>query len=336
VEVNVTRESMKGLVGQLAMHKNAVLKIERELQEAKGTMERYIHEYDTLFRDTERMTEQLEKQLNTNKHLKEENADKGRRIAERREELKGIQREQHKLARLKRLALQMLEQIEAEREGHEKARDQFKVEIARLASVEIKSKRKECETQRVQIDEFKREKEILNRKLSASKKSVHDVQDIIVFNQSCMKVLQNEISGFQAGLRTQRDQMNNLLSDKEKHEAEAEEANRRYFTALEHLKLQDTQIRELQKQIQGCTSRLKQQQNLYEAVRSDRNLYSKQLLESQQEIEAMKSKFKIMNHQIEQLKEEIIAKVSRHVALTHSTPSMGAHHAACLFRIMPW
>ena len=49
-------------------------------------------------------------------------------------------------------------------------------------------------------------------------------------------------------------------------------------------------------------------QNLYEAVRSDRNLYSKSLIESQDEIAEMKRKFKIMNHQIEQLKEEIQAK----------------------------
>lgn len=99
-----------------------------------------------------------------------------------------------------------------------------------------------------------------------------------------------------------------MLGVQEKHEAEAEDANRRYFTSLEQLKLQDIQIRELQKQIAGCTARLKQQQNLYEAVRSDRNLYAKSLLEVQQEIDTMKSKFKIMNHQIEQLKEEIIAK----------------------------
>ena len=53
---------------------------------------------------------------------------------------------------------------------------------------------------------------------------------------------------------------------------------------------------------------MKQQQSLYEAVRSDRNLYSKNLIESQDEIAEMKRKFKIMNHQIEQLKEEIAAK----------------------------
>ena len=43
-------------------------------------------------------------------------------------------------------------------------------------------------------------------------------------------------------------------------------------------------------------------------MRSDRNLYSKNLIEAQDEIGDMKRKFKIMQHQIEQLKEEIQAK----------------------------
>ena len=67
-------------------------------------------------------------------------------------------------------------------------------------------------------------------------------------------------------------------------------------------------ILDLQKKISEGDTKLKQQQNLYEAVRSDRNLYSKSLIESQDEIAEMKRKFKIMNHQIEQLKEEIQAK----------------------------
>lgn len=47
---------------------------------------------------------------------------------------------------------------------------------------------------------------------------------------------------------------------------------------------------------------------MYEAVRSDRNLYSKNLIECQDEITEMKRKLKIMNHQIDQLKEEITTK----------------------------
>ena len=47
-------------------------------------------------------------------------------------------------------------------------------------------------------------------------------------------------------------------------------------------------------QIGEGDTRLKQQQNLYEAVRADRNLYSKNLIQAQDEIQEMKRKFKIM------------------------------------------
>ena len=44
---------------------------------------------------------------------------------------------------------------------------------------------------------------------------------------------------------------------------------------------------------------------MYEAVRSDRNLYSKTLTETQDEIAEIKRRYKIVSHQISQLKKEI-------------------------------
>jgi hypothetical protein len=44
---------------------------------------------------------------------------------------------------------------------------------------------------------------------------------------------------------------------------------------------------------------------LYEAVRSDRNLYSKNCIEAHEEIVELKMKFRRMTQQISQLKEEI-------------------------------
>ena len=78
--------------------------------------------------------------------------------------------------------------------------------------------------------------------------------------------------------------------------------------ALEEVKLREMAIIDLQKKIGEAENKFKQQQNLYEAVRVDRNMYSKKLIESQDEIQEMKRKFKNMNHQIEQLKDEISAK----------------------------
>ncbi|CAK0901746.1 unnamed protein product, partial [Prorocentrum cordatum] len=64
----------------------------------------------------------------------------------------------------------------------------------------------------------------------------------------------------------------------------------------------------LKKAIADVKVKLGQQKNLYETVRSDKNLYSKNYIESLDEISEMRKKFKVMNHQIEQLKEEIKEK----------------------------
>jgi predicted nucleic acid-binding Zn-ribbon protein len=67
-------------------------------------------------------------------------------------------------------------------------------------------------------------------------------------------------------------------------------------------------ITKLQKKNIEAEGKLKQQQNLYEAVRSDRNLYSKNLLEAQEEIAELRMKFRRMTQQISQLKEETFLK----------------------------
>merc|ERR1719163_257916 len=80
------------------------------------------------------------------------------------------------------------------------------------------------------------------------------------------------------------------------------------MAALEELKNRDNKISELKKSHADVKSKLAEQKQQYESVRTERNLFSKNLVESQDEIAEMKRKFKIMYHQIEQLKEEIKEK----------------------------
>lgn len=49
---------------------------------------------------------------------------------------------------------------------------------------------------------------------------------------------------------------------------------------LEEVKLKKNLVSELKKETVELEAKLKQQQNLYEAVRSEKNLYSKNLLEA--------------------------------------------------------
>merc|ERR1711881_360001 len=62
---------------------------------------------------------------------------------------------------------------------------------------------------------------------------------------------------------------------------------------------------ELKRQIADVQSKLNQQKNLYDAVCTDRNLYSKNLIESNEEIAEMRRRFKIMYHEIKKLESTI-------------------------------
>ena len=99
-----------------------------------------------------------------------------------------------------------------------------------------------------------------------------------------------------------------LEKQREKAAMQSSQWNSKYQETLELVKLKEMHAAELQKNVQEEKNKLKLQQNLYEQVRSDRNLFSKQQVQSEDEIAEMKRKSKIMKHQIGQLKEEIQTK----------------------------
>merc|ERR1712014_92107 len=95
-----------------------------------------------------------------------------------------------------------------------------------------------------------------------------------------------------------------LDKQREKYGIECSQANFKHGQKMEELKNRDNKISELRKNHGDVKGKLAQQKQLYEAVRTERNIHSKNLVESQDEIAEMKRKFKIMQHQTEQLKEE--------------------------------
>ena len=75
-----------------------------------------------------------------------------------------------------------------------------------------------------------------------------------------------------------------MSADRDRYDQEAQDAQQRYYAALENVKLAELQIAEVQKQIVDQETKLKSQQNTYESVRTDRNLKSKNLIESQDKV----------------------------------------------------
>ena len=173
---------------------------------------------------------------------------------------------------------------------------------------DIAGQRRERETERKSMDDLVRERDILNKSLVKAANATAAQMDLTKINENTKRNLEMEIGGYRTSAADLGSQIKKLTSEKERYAGEAQDAADRYAQALDAVKEREITVLQLQKKIAEGEAKLKSQQNLYEAVRSDRNLYAKNLIESQDEIAEMKRKFKVMTRQIEQLKEEIQAK----------------------------
>ena len=172
----------------------------------------------------------------------------------------------------------------------------------------LENMRKVVEEDRSLIEEKMRARDLLNKRVVKSEEKQKLQEDLEMTHKNQLKKLDNEIQAY----KTEAEKLNKIISqlenDKRKYGIEASQANAKYYHCLEEVKLKTTFINDLQKKNFEAEAKLKQQQNLYEAVRSDRNLYSKNLIEAQEEISDLQRKYKRMTHQIDQLKEEIATK----------------------------
>lgn len=156
-----------------------------------------------------------------------------------------------------------------------------------------------------EIDQKMRERKLLNNDVvsAEAKERASKLQKQDLENQQTEQ--KNKIAACQAESNRLSKIIGNLSKEKEKYGVEASQANAKYYQCLEQVKLKNNLITKLQKKNVEQEYRLKQQQQLYEDVRSDRNLRSKQLLEAEEEIAELKMQFKRMTGQINQLKDEI-------------------------------
>merc|ERR1719502_1228776 len=168
---------------------------------------------------------------------------------------------------------------------------------------EIDQLRKQVELDSKAVAEIMRERETLYRCVLRTDDRTKKQTEQVKLHDGRTTQLEKDVSRVKQDLQDAIKKVYELDKTREKYGIELSLANSRHMAALEELKNRDNKISELKKNLADVKGKLAQQKQLYEAVRTDRNVYSKNLIESQDEIAEMRRKFKIMSHQIEQLKE---------------------------------
>merc|ERR1719261_1936455 len=159
-----------------------------------------------------------------------------------------------------------------------------------------------------QIQDLRHEHDVLNKNIVKSHDKTKVQKEAVADHEATSNEMREEIKEQKQLLAEAMKRAHDMDKQREKYGIELSLQIQKHNHGVEELKNRDNKMSESRKNLSDVRAKLAQQKTAYEGVRTDRNLFSKNLVESQDEIAEMKRKFKIMFHQIEQLKEEIKEK----------------------------
>jgi len=306
-ELENKHNEIKNLHSQLQRGKDDYSRLELQLKEQRINHEKATRDIEYLNSRLTKLQQDYQNQIDAADLLANENQTKTVELKGKEEEVHGMKMEISRLNKAREAIQRRLQQAEEGRSDVESQRDTLKIQIAGLER-EVDALKKQAELDKKAADELTRERDLLNKNNTKQQTATKKQEDLVKLHERQKKHLDVEISQYRDEATKQRKLIYNLEKERDRYITEASNLTQKVLHSMEDIKVREMQIFDYKKTIAEAETKLKQQQNLYEAVRSDRNLYSKNLIEAQDEITEMKRKLKIMNHQIDQLKEEITTK----------------------------
>ncbi|CAB3985256.1 Hypothetical predicted protein [Paramuricea clavata] len=315
-ELKTAKTELESKGGELKTKQNQLQKalddisrLEQQLKEQRILNEKATKDNDLLNTRLTKVQQDFESQLLNCDQLAAENGQKMLELKAKEDEINIMKQDSVRLTKMRETIQRKLRTTEDQKMEVEQQKEILKSQISGLEK-ELEASKKQTEADKKVIDDLVRERDILNKNLLKAASATQKQLGLVRLNEQTRKNLEQEIQNYKDEAQKQRKIIFQLEKERDRYINEAGELTQKVLQHMEDVKVREMQIFDYKKKIAEAETKLKQQQNLYEAVRSDRNLYSKNLIESQDEITEMKRKLKIMNHQIDQLKEEITAKES--------------------------
>merc|ERR1719182_407416 len=246
-------------------------------------------------------------EVDEKQRLHQDNLAMQNQIKAKREEIKAQTAERDKLSKTYESMKRKKELEDEEVVDLDRQRESLKSDLQTMIR-ELERIKGFAEKDGKQIADLRHEHDMLNKNIVKSYDKTGKQKDIVTGHRALSAEMSKEIEEQKQLLADAVKRAHHLDKQREKFGIELSQQIAKHNQGVEDIKNRDNKISEGRKNLADVRAKLSQQKTAYEHVRTDRNLYSKNLVESQDEIAEMKRKFKIMYHQIEQLKEEIKEK----------------------------
>ncbi|CAK9796574.1 Cilia- and flagella-associated protein 58 [Anthophora plagiata] len=284
-----------------------VLKLESLLKENRISSEKMQKELTKLSVKKLNLETDLESANNQIESLDKEVTDKDKQLKEMRHAVARMKEEVSKYKMEKDVSVKRMQKVENERSSLE---EQLKQILARAKNAEhqmLTYQRQQIEKQQ-EMDAIIREKNILARTKETLGDHIKRLNHEMVVCEYSRRKIEHELdSSMQDVIETEK-QLAATEKERDKHNMTAQNLAHQVEEYISESKLKQVEISNYKKRLAEAEAKYRQQQNLFEAVRAERNTCGKSLTEAHDEIQELKNKLKVLNHQIEQLKEDIVTK----------------------------
>ncbi|RLW02316.1 hypothetical protein DV515_00007346, partial [Chloebia gouldiae] len=306
-EMDNKQAEVQKLQQQIENDKEEQLKIENNLREQKTLNEKAGKELEQLKMKYQKLTQESEQQSAMLDDVMKDIGQKTTQLKELQDETAQMSLEISKLSKMRDVLQSKLRTAEEYKVDAEHENSMLKNQIIRLEK-ELETGKKQAETDKRAIDGLVRERDMLNQNLIKAANATQKQIDLMKLHEQSKQNLESEIQNYKIEAQKQRKIIYQLEKERESFIKEMSELKEKVLNHMKDLEMHQIQICDYEKEIEMQVIKLKQQQNLCETLRTERTLYSKNLIEAKDEIAEMMMKLKASTRQVDQLKEEIKEK----------------------------
>ncbi|XP_069719950.1 cilia- and flagella-associated protein 58 [Phaenicophaeus curvirostris] len=306
-EISNKQAEIENLQQHIQRNKEEQLKLEQHLKEQKTLNEKVGKELEQcqtknskLMREKEQHNVMLDEMVQNIQRKTAELKSREDEVTQMRLEISKLNKVRDVLQNKLRVAQE--EKVDA---GHE--RNTLKNKISGLER-ELEATKKQVEIDKKAINELVRERDMLSKNLLKATNDSQQQVNLVKLHEQSKRNLEQEIQSYKNEAQKQRKIIYQLEKERDCFINETNELKQKVLQHLKDIETREMQICDYEKKIEESTIELKQQQNSYEAMKTERNLYNKNLIEAKDEMAETKENLKTVTREVEQLKEDIAEK----------------------------
>ncbi|XP_034034786.1 cilia- and flagella-associated protein 58 [Thalassophryne amazonica] len=298
---------LKNLMVQSQWAKDEQQRLEQQLRELKIMNEQHLKDVEQMQVKNTKLQQECEQLSSVKEHLSLENQQTANTLKMREEEVSQMRQEITKQTKAREAIQKKLHHIEEQKADTDVQKETMKAQIAGLEK-DLEASQKQVEADKKALEELFRERDILNKNIIKVTQSTEKQQNLVKLLEQDKKTLEQEISGYRQESQKQRKIIQQLEKERDRYINETNTLMQKVQQNMSDVEVKEMEIFDCRKKVTEAECKLKQQENLLESVVSERNLYSKNLIETQEEIAEMKRKIKTLNNTVNRLRDEITGK----------------------------